>query len=155
MTFLITFFGLIILFFTYSHFKAKKEAEQYIQEGVAFLSENKTKEGVIETSTGLQYKVLKRGEGGLTPTKTQVVEVHYEGKLLSGEVFDSSFARGEPVTFPLNRVIAGWTEGLQLMSVGDDFELYIPSNLAYGNRQIGSIPPGSTLIFKVELLGVK
>lgn len=123
-------------------------------KGAAFLAENKTKEGVIETASGLQYKVVKMGTGA-KPTATDRVKVHYHGTLLDGTVFDSSVQRGEPITFGLNQVIAGWTEGVQLMPVGSKFIFYIPSNLAYGDRAAGSIKPGSTLIFEVELLDIE
>lgn len=123
-------------------------------KGAAFLAENKTKEGVIETASGLQYKVVKMGTGA-KPTATDKVKVHYHGTLLDGTVFDSSVQRGEPITFGLNQVIAGWTEGVQLMPVGSKFIFYIPSNLAYGDRAAGSIKPGSTLIFEVELLDIE
>ena len=126
------------------------------EEGKTFLDENKTKEGVSETASGLQYKVLEPGSGR-SPVATDVVTVHYEGRLINGEVFDSSYKRGEPAEFPLNRVIPGWTEGVQLMKEGATYEFYIPSNLAYGERGApGSIiGPNATLIFKVELLSVK
>lgn len=123
-------------------------------KGAAFLAENKTKEGVIETASGLQYKVVKMGTGA-KPTATDKVKVHYHGTLLDGTVFDSSVQRGEPITFGLNQVIAGWTEGVQLMPIGSKFIFYIPSNLAYGDRAAGSIKPGSTLIFEVELLDIE
>lgn len=123
-------------------------------KGAAFLAENKKKEGVIETASGLQYKVVKMGTGA-KPTATDKVKVHYHGTLIDGTVFDSSVERGEPITFGLNQVIAGWTEGVQLMPVGSKFIFYIPSNLAYGDRAAGSIKPGSTLIFEVELLDIE
>ncbi len=123
-------------------------------KGAAFLAENKKKEGVVETASGLQYKVVKMGTGA-KPTATDKVKVHYHGTLIDGTVFDSSVERGEPITFGLNQVIAGWTEGVQLMPVGSKFIFYIPSNLAYGDRAAGSIKPGSTLIFEVELLDIE
>ena len=123
-------------------------------KGAAFLAENKKKEGVIETASGLQYKVVKMGTGA-KPSATDKVKVHYHGTLIDGTVFDSSVERGEPITFGLNQVIAGWTEGVQLMPVGSKFIFYIPSNLAYGDRAAGSIKPGSTLIFEVELLDIE
>jgi FKBP-type peptidyl-prolyl cis-trans isomerase len=108
------------------------------------------------TASGLKYQVLKHGTGTVSPKATDTVKVHYEGKLLDGTVFDSSIARGQPATFPLNAVIPGWTEGLQLMKVGDKFKFEIPANLAYGaNSPSPSIPPNSTLIFEVELLGIE
>jgi FKBP-type peptidyl-prolyl cis-trans isomerase FklB len=108
------------------------------------------------TPSGLKYQVLKHGTGTVSPKATDTVKVHYEGKLLDGTVFDSSIARGQPISFPLNGVIAGWTEGLQLMKVGDKFKFEIPPNLAYGaNSPSSAIPPNSTLIFEVELLGIQ
>jgi len=108
------------------------------------------------TASGLKYQVLKHGTGTVSPKPTDTVKVHYEGKLLDGTVFDSSIARGQPVSFPLNAVIPGWTEGLQLMKVGDKFKFEIPANLAYGaNSPSPAIPPNSTLIFEVELLGIE
>lgn len=124
-------------------------------KGAAFLAENKKKDGVIETPSGLQYKVVKMGTGA-KPSATDRVKVHYHGTLIDGTVFDSSVERGQPITFGLNQVIAGWTEGVQLMPVGSKFIFYIPSNLAYGDRAAGDkIKPGSTLIFEVELLNIE
>lgn len=126
-----------------------------IEEGEAFLKENGVKEGVKTTESGLQYKVLRPGKGS-NPAPTDKVLVHYEGRLLNGEVFDSSYKRGEPIEFGLNQVIKGWTEGVGLMSPGAKYQLYIPHNLAYGMQ--GSPPNiggGATLIFDVELLEVK
>ena len=125
-------------------------------EGEAFLAANKTKEGVIETESGLQYKVIEEGTG-TSPTAENTVEVHYEGTLIDGTKFDSSYDRGETIEFPLNGVIPGWTEGVQLMKEGSTFMFYIPSELAYGAnpRPGGPIKPNSTLIFKVELISVK
>lgn len=132
----------------------KKATEAAQAEARAFLDENAAKEGVKVTASGLQYKVLKEGEGAL-PTAEDEVTVHYTGKLLNGTVFDSSVNRGEPATFPLNRVIPGWTEGVQLMKEGSKYEFYIPSDLAYGPQGIPNvIPPHSTLIFEVELIKV-
>ena len=108
------------------------------------------------TASGLKYLVLKHGTGTVSPKATDTVKVHYEGKLLDGTVFDSSIARGQPISFPLNQVIPGWTEGLQLMKVGDKFKFEIPANLAYGaNSPSSAIPPNSTLIFEVELMGIE
>jgi len=108
------------------------------------------------TASGLKYQVLKQGTGTASPKATDTVKVHYHGTLLNGTVFDSSVQRGEPISFPLNRVIPGWTEGLQLMKVGDKFKFEIPANLAYGeNSPTPAIPPNSTLLFEVELLGIE
>jgi len=128
-------------------------AQKNLDAGEAFLAENAEREGVETTDSGLQYEVLEQGEGE-KPAATDTVQVHYTGELLSGEVFDSSRERGEPVTFALNQVIPGWTEGLQLMSEGARYKLYIPSDLAYGpggNRAIG---PNETLVFDVELIEI-
>jgi peptidylprolyl isomerase len=108
------------------------------------------------TASGLKYQVLKQGSGTASPKATDTVKVHYHGTLLDGTVFDSSVERGQPISFPLNRVIPGWTEGLQLMKVGDKFKFEIPPNLAYGpNSPSPKIPPNSTLVFEVELLGIE
>ncbi|GAB3510085.1 FKBP-type peptidyl-prolyl cis-trans isomerase [Spirosoma knui] len=122
--------------------------------GDAFLAENKTKTGVTTTASGLQYSVEKEGTGA-KPTATDRVKVHYTGKLLDGKVFDSSVERGQPAEFGVNEVIKGWTEALQLMPVGSKWKLYIPADLAYGDRGAGpDIKPGSTLVFDVELLDI-
>lgn len=123
-------------------------------EGEAFLAENAKKEGVTVLPSGLQYTVLREGEGR-KPAATDSVKCHYEGTLTNGTVFDSSYRRGEPATFPLNGVIAGWTEGVQLMAEGAKYRFFIPYNLAYGERGAGqSIPPYAALIFDVELIEV-
>lgn len=120
-----------------------------------YLVTNAKAQGVQTTPSGLQYKVLKKGDGA-TPTKADTVTVHYRGKLVNGDVFDESYSRGEPASFGVGQVIPGWTEALQLMKVGDKFEVVIPAELGYGARGAGDvIPPNSTLIFEVELLGVK
>lgn len=125
------------------------------EEGQAFLAANKKKEEVVTTPSGLQYTVLGKGEGA-TPKATDRVRVHYEGTLIDGTVFDSSYKRGEPVSFPVNGVIAGWTEALQLMKVGSKYRLFIPSDLAYKDRGAGNvIGPHATLVFDVELLGIE
>jgi FKBP-type peptidyl-prolyl cis-trans isomerase len=146
-------------------FQAKMQAEQQAAtDGKAaenaaaqkeFLAKNKDVEGVITTDSGLQYIVLKEGEGD-SPNLDHTVKVHYEGKLLDGTVFDSSIQRGEPIEFGVGQVIKGWTEALQLMNVGSKYKLFIPSELAYGDRGAGNlITPGAMLTFEVELLGFK
>ena len=122
--------------------------------GEEFLKENGKKKDVVTTKSGLQYKVLVKGEGEI-PTATQRVKVNYEGHLIDGTEFDSSYKRNEPTTFACNQVIKGWTEALTLMPVGSKWELYIPQELAYGDRESGKIPPYSTLIFTVELLSIE
>lgn len=132
----------------------EKKTEQMKTAGQAFLAANKTKEGVVTTSSGLQYKVISTGKGKV-PAATNQVTVHYTGKMLDGTVFDSSVERGEPATFVVNEVIPGWTEALQLMHEGDKWVLYIPYDLAYGERGAGGqIPPYSALIFEVELIKI-
>lgn len=132
----------------------EKEAEKIAQAGVDFLKENLTKEGVESTESGLQYTVLTQGSGKL-PTSSDSVRVHYTGRLIDGSVFDSSEQRGQPAEFPVNGVIRGWVEALQLMPVGSKWRLYIPQELAYGSQGAGAaIPPYSTLIFDVELLDI-
>lgn len=133
----------------------EKAAGEQAQAGADFLEDYKKQDGVTVTASGLQYKVLETGSGA-TPTLNSSVEVHYEGKLIDGTIFDSSYARGETISFPVNGVISGWTEALQLMREGDVWELAIPSVLGYGARGAGAqIPPHATLIFKVELIKVK
>ena len=135
---------------------ASKEAgEKNTKEGEKFLAENKTKPGVKTTASGLQYLVEKEGSG-TTPKETDTVVVNYRGTMIDGTEFDSSYKRGEPATFPVNRVIKGWTEALQLMKPGGKYKLFIPSNLAYGPGGAGGdIGPNATLIFEVELLSAK
>ena len=133
---------------------AEEAGSRNLEKGNAFLSETGKRDGVITTESGLRYEVITMGDGPM-PTDTSTVEVHYEGTLIDGTLFDSSYERGEPLTLPLNRVIAGWTEGVQLMPVGSTFKFYIPSDLGYGPRTQGSIPAHSTLIFKIELLGIQ
>ncbi|WP_100639172.1 FKBP-type peptidyl-prolyl cis-trans isomerase [Marinobacter salexigens] len=128
-------------------------AQKNLDAGEAFLEENAERAGVVMTDSGLQYEVLEEGTGA-QPGATDMVQVHYTGELLSGEVFDSSRERGAPVTFGLNQVIPGWTEGLQLMSEGARYKLYIPSDLAYGPGGNRSIGPNETLVFDVELLAI-
>ena len=131
-----------------------KAAETNKVEGMEFLAKNAERPEVTMTDSGLQYEVLQAAEGD-KPVATDTVKVHYHGTLINGEVFDSSVQRDQPATFPLNRVIAGWTEGLQYMSVGSKYKFYIPSELAYGERAQGSIKSNSTLIFEVELLAIE
>jgi len=134
--------------------KANAAAATNVAAGVAYLAENAKKEGVVTTDTGLQYEVLTEGTGKSPASAATTVKVHYQGTLLDGTEFDSSYSRGEPATFPLNRVIPGWTEGVQLMKEGAKYRFTIPSELAYGERATGKITPNSTLIFEVELLEV-
>lgn len=134
--------------------KMAAEGEANKKAGEAFLAANKQKKGVITTASGLQYEVLQAADGA-KPAATDTVTVNYKGTLIDGTEFDSSYARGEPATFPLNRVIKGWTEGVQLMSVGSKYRFYVPSDLAYGPRGAGpKIGPNATLIFEVELLSI-
>ena len=137
--------------------KVNKDAktEKLTRAGREFLEENGKKEGVITTASGLQYKVLTEGEGEV-PQRTDKVKVHYEGRLIDGTVFDASSKHGtEPASFRADQVIRGWTEALTMMPVGSKWQLYIPQHLAYGERQTGQIPPYSTLIFDVELVGIE
>lgn len=132
----------------------ESKSKQNLENGHAFLAENKNKPGVTELASGLQYEILTDADGP-KPTAYNKVTCHYHGTLIDGTVFDSSVRRGQPATFPLNMVIAGWTEGLQLMSVGAKFRFFIPPHLAYGDRHVSAeIGPNSTLIFDVELLGI-
>ena len=150
-----------------SYQEAQQVLNQFFQEleakvagaakaaGEKFLAENAKREGVKTTPSGLQYEILEPSLGQ-KPKATDTVRVHYEGTLIDGTVFDSSYRRGESITFPLNGVIAGWTEGLQLMSIGSKYKFFIPYQLAYGERGAGqSIPPYAALIFTVELLGIE
>ena len=132
---------------------AEEAAKTAGKAGIEFLESNGAREGVVTLASGLQYEVVNDGTGA-TPTASSTVRTHYEGTLINGEVFDSSYKRGQPAEFPVGGVIAGWTEALQLMQEGAKWRLYIPSNLAYGERAAGSIPPHSTLIFDIELLQV-
>jgi FKBP-type peptidyl-prolyl cis-trans isomerase len=135
--------------------KAKALGAKNQQEGERFLAENKKRQGVVTLPSGLQYRVLKMGSGK-RPKATDMVTTHYRGTLLDGSEFDSSYKRGEPASFQLNQVIPAWTEALQLMPVGSKWELYVPAQLAYGERGAGTdIGPNATLIFEVELLGIE
>ena len=133
----------------------KNVADKNKADGVAFLAGNKVKEDVVTLESGLQYKVIENGQGK-KPIATETVVCNYRGTTIDGKEFDSSYKRGEPTSFPVGGVIKGWTEALQLMNVGSKWELYIPSDLAYGDRGAGgSIAPGSTLVFELELLGIE
>ena len=139
---------------TYFRQIQQEKGEKNLKAGQAFLDANKSKEGVKTTSSGLQYKVIQEGTGA-SPKGNDMVKCHYRGKLITGEVFGSSYDSGEPAQFPLNGVIPGWTEGLQLMKEGGKYELYIPAELGYGERGGGKkIPPNSVLVFQMELLQV-
>jgi FKBP-type peptidyl-prolyl cis-trans isomerase len=134
---------------------AKAQGEVNKKQGAAFLAENKTKEGVVTLPSGLQYKILQAGTGP-KPTAVDIVVCNYRGTLLDGKEFDSSYKRGQPATFPLGQVIKGWTEALQLMPVGSKWQIFLPPDLAYGERSMGpDITPNSTLIFEVELVSIK
>ncbi len=139
----------------FSQKKRESLSSVNLEEGKAYLAKNKTKEGVVETASGLQYEVLKSGDGP-RPQATDKVKVHYVGTFINGKEFDSSIKKGEPITFGLNQVIKGWTEGMQLMPVGSKYRFVIPSDLAYGPQGRGNqMPPNATLIFEVELLGIE
>jgi FKBP-type peptidyl-prolyl cis-trans isomerase FklB len=132
----------------------ESKATANLEAGQAFLTENAQKAGIVSLESGLQYEVIAMGDGP-KPGPTQTVTCHYHGTLIDGRVFDSSVKRGKPASFPLNRVIAGWTEALQLMPVGSKWRLFLPPHLAYGNQNVSAeIGPNSTLIFEVELLGI-
>ncbi len=134
----------------------KTIAKKNLEEGQSFLSRNKLNPKVTTTPSGLQYEVLYKGTSSVSPKATDTVEVHYRGTLIDGTQFDSSYDRGKTISFPLNQVIKGWTEGLQLMSIGDKYRFYIPAELAYGKRGAGKlIGPNAVLIFDVELINVK
>ena len=139
---------------TFMEAKAAAQREAASKEGREFLEKNKEKDGVTTTASGLQYEVITMGDGE-KPSATDRVKTHYHGTLIDGTVFDSSVERGEPISFGLNQVIKGWTEGLQLMPIGSKFRFFIPYNLAYGERGQGSIPPFATLIFEVELIDIE
>lgn len=130
----------------------KKAAQQNLQSAQDFLAANQTKDDITTTASGLQYQVITKGSGTEHPQPNSRVKVHYHGTLIDGTVFDSSVERGQPIEFGLHQVIPGWTEGLQLMVTGEKTRFFIPPALGYGNRSAGSIPPGSVLIFDVELI---
>lgn len=145
---------LSLAFFWWNSSSNKKVAAGNEIKGADFLANNAQQDGVKTTASGLQYLVLQAGSGTQHPSASDRVKVHYHGTLIDGTVFDSSVDRGEPISFGLSQVIKGWTEGLQLMVVGEKTRLFIPANLGYGNRSAGKIKPGSVLIFDVELLGI-
>lgn len=155
MKFILIIIAAAAAFYIYQMMAGGKKASGNIAAGLEFLEKNKAEEGVQTTASGLQYKVLQAGTGTEHPSANSKVRVHYHGTMIDGTVFDSSVDRGEPISFGLNQVIKGWTEGLQLMVVGEKTRLFIPSSLAYGNRAAGKIKPGSALIFDVELLGIE
>jgi FKBP-type peptidyl-prolyl cis-trans isomerase FklB len=134
--------------------KMQAKADKNTKDGESFLAANKKKDGVITLPSGLQYKILKTGDGP-KPTASQTVKCHYRGTLIDGTEFDSSYKGGNPIEFPVSGVIKGWTEALQLMPVGSKWQLFIPSDLAYGPNGPGQIGPNSTLIFEVELISIK
>lgn len=156
MTFLYVVIGFLLLYALKRAFSGTtgSSVAGNIEAGAEFLAENKTKEGVVETESGLQYLQLEAGTGAEHPAAKSKVLAHYHGTLIDGTVFDSSVDRGQPLDFGLNQVIRGWTEGLQLMVEGEKVRLFIPSNLAYGKRAAGAIPGGSVLIFDVELIAI-
>ena len=145
--------SLMVRFQTQMNDKMKKECDENIAAGKAYMEKIRNNKSVYTTESGLSY-IRKKAGNGKKPVATDKVKVHYTGKLINGKVFDSSVERGEPITFALNQVIAGWTEGLQLMDEGSKYILYIPHNLAYGERKVGDIPAGSLLVFEVELLEI-
>lgn len=145
----------IIILFYFRSASNNKVAAANIEMGNKFLTQNKELDGVIETASGLQYQYISKGNGDIHPRATDRVRVHYKGSLLDGRVFDSSIDRGTPISFGLNQVISGWTEGLQLMVAGDKVRFFIPAKLGYRNKSAGIIEPGSTLIFEVELLSIE
>ncbi|WP_019529097.1 FKBP-type peptidyl-prolyl cis-trans isomerase [Dasania marina] len=145
----------VLVFLLYKFFAGNSQAtEQNLQLGKDFLSTNGQAEEVVTTDSGLQYVLLQAGSGTVHPAASDRVKVHYHGTMINGVVFDSSVERGQAIEFGLNQVIKGWTEGLKTMVVGEKKRFFIPSDLAYGNRGAGQIPPGSTLIFEVELLAI-
>lgn len=154
MKFVLILLAVIALWYVAQQYMSSGKAKENIQLGQTFLEENSKADGVQSTASGLQYKVLEAGTGSTHPIATDQVKVHYHGTLIDGTVFDSSVDRDEPISFGLNQVIPGWTEGVQLMVEGEKTRFFINSKLAYGNRAAGKIKPGSTLIFDVELIGI-
>ncbi|SFC13719.1 FKBP-type peptidyl-prolyl cis-trans isomerase [Pseudoalteromonas denitrificans] len=146
---------ILVVFYFYNKMNTKKLAQKNLKLGAEFLAFNQTQDSVKTTDSGLQYQLLTPGEGKVHPKSNSKVKVHYHGTLIDGTVFDSSVERGQPISFGLNQVISGWTEGVQLMVVGDKMKFVIPSNLAYGNQNAGKIKAGSTLIFEVELIEIQ
>jgi peptidylprolyl isomerase len=144
----------MVFFMLQKFFGGQGNAQEQLLLGSEFLAKNAKEEGVKTTDSGLQYKWLHKSAASITPKATDRVTVHYHGTLIDGTVFDSSVDRGAPIGFGLNQVIKGWTEGLQLMVVGDKIRLFIPNELAYGKRSAGKIPAGAVLIFDVELLAI-
>lgn len=139
---------------TFMRNSQEQKSKPAIEEGKAFMAKNKSKAGVKSTPSGLQYEVITEGTGEM-PTAADTVTCNYVGTFLNGKEFDNSYKRGEPATFPLGNVIPGWTEGLQLMHIGSKYKFYVPYTIGYGPNDYGEIPGGSTLVFEVELLGVK
>lgn len=134
--------------------KFKIEASENLQKGQAFLEENKKKPGVVTLKSGLQYKIVKPGTGK-KPTIHDTVMVDYEGRLINGKIFDSSYQRGQPASFPVNQVVPGWQDALVMMPVGSEWELYIPANLAYGDSDVPNIGPNQVLVFKIHLISIQ
>lgn len=157
MTFLYAVIGLLLAYALYRAVSGTSGSSVAgnMEQGDAFLAENRSKDGIHETNSGLQYQLLEEGTGTVHPGPKTKVLAHYHGTLIDGTVFDSSVERGQPLSFGLNQVIRGWTEGLQLMVEGQKMRLFIPSKLAYGSRPAGSIPGGSVLIFDVELVAIQ
>lgn len=150
--------GALVLLIAVLLFRSQKQNKQLAQQnrldGIAFMEKNGQSPDVETTASGLQFQIISVGEGSDHPSTSDTVKVHYHGTLINGQVFDSSIDRGEPISFKLSQVIKGWTEGVQLMVVGEKRRLFIPADLAYGDGSAGIITPGSTLIFDVELLAI-
>jgi FKBP-type peptidyl-prolyl cis-trans isomerase len=152
----ISIITVILIGFTMFSLANATTPEENKAAGIAFLAENAKKPNIVTTASGLQYEVLAPGTGTASPSATDSVTVHYKGTTIDGEEFDSSYSRGEPATFPLNRVISGWTEGVQLMKEGAKYRFFIPSELAYGEQGAGrAIGPNAALIFDVELIKIQ